>query len=59
MTAIIGRMATYSGKVVTWDDAFNSQLSLARAIRLGRSHPRLPDAEGRYPVAIPGVTQAF
>ena len=26
MTAILGRMATYSGKVVTWDEAMNSDL---------------------------------
>jgi myo-inositol 2-dehydrogenase / D-chiro-inositol 1-dehydrogenase len=27
LTAIMGRMAAYSGKVVTWDDALNSQVS--------------------------------
>ena len=29
MTAILGRMATYSGKVVKWDDAINSEIALA------------------------------
>ena len=29
MTAILGRMAAYSGKVVAWDEAVNSQLDLA------------------------------
>lgn len=28
MTAIMGRMAAYSGKLVTWDDALNSDLSI-------------------------------
>ncbi len=28
MTAILGRMATYSGKVVTWDEAINSQVKI-------------------------------
>ena len=60
MTAILGRMATYSGKVVTWDDAFNSQLSLAPERIAWNAMPRdLPDASGRYPVAMPGVTRAF
>ena len=60
MTAILGRMATYSGKVVTWDDASNSQLALSPE-RIAWDAPTrdLPDAEGRYPVAMPGVTRAF
>jgi myo-inositol 2-dehydrogenase/D-chiro-inositol 1-dehydrogenase len=53
-------MATYSGKVVTWDDAFNSQLSLSPERIAWDAMPRdLPDANGRYPVAMPGVTRAF
>jgi predicted dehydrogenase len=28
MTAIMGRMATYSGQVVSWDEAFNSNINL-------------------------------
>jgi predicted dehydrogenase len=60
MTAILGRMATYSGQLVTWDQAFNSQLSLAPERIAWDVPPRdKPDADGRYPVAIPGVTLAF
>ena len=29
MTAVMGRMATYSGRVITWDDAVKSTLRLA------------------------------
>ena len=29
MTSILGRMATYSGKTVKWDDAINSENALA------------------------------
>jgi hypothetical protein len=29
MTAIMGRMAEYSGKEITWDEALNSEESLA------------------------------
>jgi myo-inositol 2-dehydrogenase/D-chiro-inositol 1-dehydrogenase len=60
MTAILGRMATYSGKVVKWDQAFNSELSLSPERIAWDAPPRdLPDADGRYPVAMPGVTQSF
>jgi hypothetical protein len=48
-------MATYSGKVLTWDEAFASELSLApERYDFGAPPPVLPDEEGRYPVAIPG-----
>jgi predicted dehydrogenase len=60
MTAILGRMATYSGQVVTWDQAFNSQLELSpEKIAWDAPCRDKPDADGRYPVAMPGVTQAF
>ena len=39
MTAILGRMATYSGKIVKWDEAIKSQLDLCRrAWRGTRNH---------------------
>jgi hypothetical protein len=57
MTAILGRMATYSGKVVRWDEALGSTLSLLPDRLAWDAKPKaLPDAEGRYPVAVPGVT---
>lgn len=60
MTAILGRMATYSGKVVAWHDAFNSELSLApQRIARDAMARDLPDADGRYPVDVPGVTRAL
>ena len=37
MTAIMGRMATYSGKVIKWDEAINSKRKRdAGAICVGR-----------------------
>jgi myo-inositol 2-dehydrogenase/D-chiro-inositol 1-dehydrogenase len=58
MTAILGRLATYSGKVVTWDEALASDIDLSPArYDFEAEPPVLPDAEGRYPVAIPGVTK--
>jgi hypothetical protein len=58
MTAILGRMATYSGKLVTWDEAFLSTLSLTTdAETWDAPAPVTPDGDGRYAVAIPGVTK--
>jgi myo-inositol 2-dehydrogenase / D-chiro-inositol 1-dehydrogenase len=60
MTAILGRMATYCGQPVKWDEAFNSQLSLSPERIAWDAPPRdLPDADGRYPVAMPGLTKSF
>ena len=60
MTAILGRMATYSGKLVEWKDAIESQLSLAPSRHAWDADPPvLPDAAGFYPVATPGLTNAF
>jgi len=57
MTAIMGRMATYSGQQVEWDAAFNCQISLMPSeISFDRDPPVMPDAHGNYPVAHPGVT---
>jgi predicted dehydrogenase len=60
LTAVMGRMATYSGQVVTWEEAMQSTLSLApKEYAMDAAPPTLPDAAGNYPVAIPGVTKAF
>jgi hypothetical protein len=58
MTAILGRMCTYSGKEVTWDDAINSQINLAPDEFTFAATPKsLPDANGMYPLPVPGVTK--
>jgi len=61
MTAIMGRMATYSGKMVTWDEAFNSELKLVPDGPLDwqSTPPVVPDKDGWYPVAMPGKTVAL
>jgi hypothetical protein len=57
MTGILGRMATYSGKVVTWDEAIASKQQLTVDAETWDAASRTqPDSSGRYPVAIPGVT---
>ena len=58
LTAIMGRMATYSGQTITWDQALNSDLSLVPENPTWDSNPpTVPDAEGRYPIPMPGVTK--
>jgi hypothetical protein len=57
MLAVLGRMATYSGKEISWDDAFNSQRSvMPERFAWDAQPPLVPDAEGFYPVAVPGRT---
>lgn len=58
MTSILGRMATYSGQVVDWDKAINSGLDLhPKTYAWDALPPSLPDADGFYAVATPGVTK--
>ncbi|MEX0586381.1 MAG: Gfo/Idh/MocA family oxidoreductase, partial [Pirellulales bacterium] len=58
MTAIFGRMATYSGKMLNWDQAINSKISLAPESYAWDAMPRVvPDENGNYPIAVPGVTE--
>ncbi|NOX53362.1 MAG: gfo/Idh/MocA family oxidoreductase, partial [Planctomycetes bacterium] len=62
MTGILGRMAAESGKLVTWEQAMKSNLVLAPGLdeyTMESEPPVKPDAEGHYPVAMPGITQAF
>jgi predicted dehydrogenase len=55
MTAILGRMATYSGRVVKWDDAIESTHDMSPAgYDFAAEPPVLPDENGFYPVPEPG-----
>lgn len=58
MTSILGRMATYSGQVITWDKAINSGIDIQpKMYDFNAAPPVLPDANGYYPVAVPGITK--
>jgi hypothetical protein len=60
MTGVMGRMATYSGQVVTWDDALNSELNTFPEKLAWDAMPRdLPDKDGFYAIPMPGKTVAF
>ena len=57
--AIMGRMACESGKLVTWDEALASKIELAPGLdnyAWDSNPPAMPDANGKYPVAMPGQT---
>lgn len=57
MTSILGRMATYSGNLIKWDDAINSQINLFPDTLAWDAKPKLlPNADGFYPIAVPGKT---
>ncbi len=57
MTSILGRMATYSGKMVTWDEAIGSDVSLMpQQYAWDAIPPVVPDSSGNYPIPVPGAT---
>ncbi|HEX4142591.1 MAG TPA: Gfo/Idh/MocA family oxidoreductase [Pirellulales bacterium] len=61
MTSILGRAAVHSGQAVTWEKAFHSDLRLIPADQRwawDAAPPVLPDENGNYPIAVPGVSQA-
>jgi hypothetical protein len=58
MTAILGRMATYSGQIVSWDAAIKSNHSMTTdAESWDAPAPVKANSDGRYAVAVPGVTK--
>ncbi len=62
MTSIFGRMATYSGKKISWEEALNSDLSLAQIDNfksLDDPAPLTPNGEGRYPIPMPGSNERY
>ncbi len=58
MLAILGRMVTYTGQRLTWEEALNSVEDLSPADYAWDAQPPvLPDENGHYPVAMPGQTK--
>ncbi|WP_273276087.1 Gfo/Idh/MocA family protein [Maribacter polysiphoniae] len=57
MSAIIGRMATYSGQIITWEEAMKSELKLVPdELTWASPAPVLPNADGSYNIPMPGKT---
>ncbi|GAB4139488.1 MAG: Gfo/Idh/MocA family oxidoreductase [Planctomycetaceae bacterium] len=60
MTSIMGRMATYSGKPVTWEKAINSNLDIMpEKFTWDAELKNMPNENGEYAIPVPGVTRAF
>jgi hypothetical protein len=62
MAGILGRMAAESGKEVTWEEAMASDLVLAPGLEeytMQSDPPVMPDSDGNYPIAMPGVTKVL
>jgi myo-inositol 2-dehydrogenase/D-chiro-inositol 1-dehydrogenase len=58
MTAILGRMATYTGKKITWDKAINSrEVLVPDNLSWNSEPPTLPDNNGKYLIPVPGKTE--
>ncbi len=57
MSSILGRMATYSGQAIELDKALASNIDLQPKEYSWTAAPSiLPNADGFYPVAVPGTT---
>ncbi len=60
MSAIIGRMATYSGKIISWEEAMKSELKLVPdGLTWDSPAPVKPDANGKYVIPMPGKTKVM
>jgi len=56
LTAIMGRMATYTGQIISWEDALNAEEQLVPQYMTSDSEPPTkPDADGWYPRPMPGA----
>jgi predicted dehydrogenase len=60
MTAVLGRMATYSGQIVRWDDAVaNGPSEAPERIAFDAPPRHMPGPDGRYAFAQPGNYRAY
>ena len=59
-TAVLGRMATYSGLVVNWNEAVERGPSeMPAKFAFDADPPVKPDAEGKYPIPVPGIYKPY
>ena len=58
MAAILGRMATYTGKKLTFDQVMKSKQKLVpENMNWDSTPPTLPDSNGYYEIPTPGKTK--
>ena len=57
LTAIMGRMATYTGKMISWEQVLNSKQKLVPDnLNWNSTAPTLPNEKGEYEIPKPGIT---
>ena len=62
LVGILGRMAAESGQEISWEQALASDLVLAPGLddlTMDSAPPVVPDAQGHYPLAMPGQSKAL
>lgn len=60
MTAVLGRLATYSGKTVRWDDAVARGTSeFPKTLAWDAPAPVEKDPDGNYPIPMPGTYNPY
>ena len=60
LTAIMGRMATYSGEVIKWEDALKSTHQIVPdEMTWDTPPPVMPMADGSYEIPTPGKTKVL
>jgi hypothetical protein len=60
MTAVLGRIANYSGKVVKWDELVAKGTGeFPESLAWDATPPVVKDAGGDYPIPMPGVYSPF
>ena len=63
MASVLGRMCTYSGKEITWEEALNHGARVTPEnmadLAFDSATPTVPNEEGVYPVPVPGLTRVL
>lgn len=57
LAAIMGRAAAHMGRTITWKEMLDSNFQFSPIVdqlKFGGPAPVQPDAQGRYPVPVPG-----
>ena len=57
---VMGQLACYSGKELTWEQVSKSNFAFSPRpgdVRLDMEPPVKPDEKGWYPVPVPGITE--
>ena len=60
LMAIMGRMAAYTGKKLSYDDVMKDETALVPSgYTWDSTPPTLPDGQGRYKIALPGIKGGY